>query len=301
MYRGQQKAEVWEAWKTGTRWTLEPKFDGYRLSVIITNEGIVSYHCKEAEQPIWAENCTHIGDALLGLGKRGVMFDGEAMAKNWGETSSLLRRKRSLMDEETKRRVRDEVRFHCFDMVDLTAVSTHKLPGKRKTFSMAMTPLRERYAALQDELECYPGRVVRLVPQIVVTNDDELQAAYADLLAQGYEGGMAKDLDGPYVFDRSPFWLKLKPWKDIELTVIEAVEGVGKHAGRLGAFTCRTDEGVIASCGGGFSDKQREDYWRLWLADPSAIVGLRFEAKVQDSDVSATRHCNFKRERPKDC
>lgn len=300
-FHGAQKADVWTEWpNTVKSMTIEPKFDGYRLSVIVHEDGTLSYHCGKAEQPDWAENCEHIGAALLQLGLRNVMFDGEAMATTWGETSSLLRRKRSKMDVVTMSRVAEEVRYHVFDLVPLSEISEGTMPGKRKTVSMVATPLRVRYAMLCDALDAYEGDVLRLVSQTVVSSAEDIDVAFRQFVAQGYEGGMAKDLDAPYAFVRSPFWLKLKPWKDMELTVIGAEEGVGKHAGRLGALICTTDDGVEARCGGGFSDAQRDAIWAQWLEDAGEVIGTRIEVTVQDSDVSATRHCNFRRYRPVD-
>lgn len=278
--------------------TMEPKFDGFRLSVVLHEDGALTYHCGKEAQPEWAENCEHIGAALLSTGLRNVMFDGEVMATSWGETASLLTRKRSKMDAMMMLRVAQEVRYHMFDLVSLVGVVDGKMPGKRKLVPMVHTPLRVRYAMLCDAYDGYTGDVLRLVSQTVVSSAAEVDAAFQKFVEQGYEGGMAKDLDAPYAFARSPYWLKLKPWKDIELTITGAEEGTGKHAGRLGAFVCMTDDGVEARCGGGFDDAQREAFWAQWLEDSSELIGARIEVKVQDSDVSATRHCNFRRFRP---
>lgn len=303
-FPGCQKATEWDGWRAEDRRLLvEPKLDGYRLSVIVTSDDVVSFHCAKAAPPDWAENLEHIAFALLDLEARDCMYDGELMARTWNETSSLVRRKRSLMDDAMKERCRTELHFHAFDFVPLTGFIEVPLPKKRKPVAAQCTPLFDRRALLIDALasSAKASPVLFRVPSLLVDSDEQLQVAYADFRQRGYEGAMVKDPNAPYFFDRIDSWRKIKPWKTIEVTVQAAVEGMGKHVGRLGALSCYSDDGVELSVGGGFSDELRQKYWTKWLFEPESLVGLRIEVTLQDSDVATARHTNFLRERPRDC
>jgi DNA ligase-1 len=125
-----------------------------------------------------------------------------------------------------------------------------------------------------------------------VETEDELRAVVARHLDAGYEGTMVRDPAGRYKFGRSTvkegILLKIKPWHDEEATVIGVVEQmrntneakidnlgrttrssakagkVGK--GVLGALECVTEDGAEFEIGTGFTNSQRETFWRGWLA-----------------------------------
>lgn len=123
-------------------------------------------------------------------------------------------------------------------------------------------------------------------------------------LQKGYEGVMLRTVQGPnsmYKYGRSTAkagtLLKLKRFTDAEAEVIgfeeemsnnneattnalgrtqrstHAENKVGK--GRLGAFICRTAEGVEFNIGTGFTAKQREDLWGV----REALVSLQVKYK----------------------
>lgn len=62
-------------------------------------------------------------------------------------------------------------------------------------------------------------------------------------------------------------WVRVKPKKTADLVVMGKYEGNNRHTGRLGGFNCGLrdeDTGewvIVADCGGGFSDEQRNEFW----------------------------------------
>ncbi len=90
-------------------------------------------------------------------------------------------------------------------------------------------PARERYDALASALP--PALVVsRLVTADVVAAEE----FYADALARGHEGVMAKSLDAPYeAGGRGTAWLKIKRVHTLDLVVLAAEWGHGRRRGRL--------------------------------------------------------------------
>jgi DNA ligase-1 len=90
-------------------------------------------------------------------------------------------------------------------------------------------PAQERFAALSEALP--PSRVV---PRIITSDATEAQAFYADALARGHEGVMAKALDAPYeAGSRGASWLKIKRAHTLDLVVLAAEWGSGRRRGWL--------------------------------------------------------------------
>jgi len=103
----------------------------------------------------------------------------------------------------------------------------------------------------------------------------------------GYEGIMIKDIDAPYECKRSVSWLKLKPFIEVSLEVIDVEEGTGRNIGRLGALVCRgEDDGrtIVVNVGSGFSDSDRDEFWNYRRECIGNIVEVRADAITQNQD-----------------
>ena len=95
--------------------------------------------------------------------------------------------------------------------------------------SLLERPARERFDALAAAL---PPALV--IPRIVTADVDAAEAFYADALARGHEGVMAKALDAPYEAGRrGASWLKVKRAHTLDLVVLAAEWGHGRRHGWL--------------------------------------------------------------------
>jgi DNA ligase-1 len=95
--------------------------------------------------------------------------------------------------------------------------------------SLVERPARERFAALADAL---PSGLI--VPRLVARDAAAAQAFYAEALARGHEGVMAKALDAPYeAGSRGAAWLKVKRAHTLDLVVLAAEWGHGRRRGWL--------------------------------------------------------------------
>ena len=89
----------------------------------------------------------------------------------------------------------------------------------------------------------YTERIVRLrrlvspgllLPQLVTRDPEEAEHFFAQALADGHEGLMAKSLGAPYAAGQRGFhWLKLKPAHTLDLLVLAAEWGSGRRKGWL--------------------------------------------------------------------
>lgn len=147
----------------------------------------------------------------------------------------------------------------------------------------------ERYKSLRMSVSKIGDLRIVVIEHKLLRNDDELHSYEEMALSQGYEGLILRDPNGPYKFGRSTenegWMIKVKRWKDDEMRITgfeEEMENtneaetnelgrtkrskkkaglVGK--GRLGAFIgVDLKTGVEVRIGGGFTAKQREDFWR---------------------------------------
>jgi DNA ligase-1 len=82
---------------------------------------------------------------------------------------------------------------------------------------------------------------------------------------KGYEGIMIKPQNGIYECKRSSLWLKVKPFIEVSLKVVDVEEGTGRNAGKLGALIVEgTDDGkfIRTNVGSGLTDEDRETFWK---------------------------------------
>lgn len=288
-YRGCMLANHWTVWPAGLPFVIvEPKVDGYRLSAIVEQDLSVSFRCRDPEPPTWIEHLDHVALEISDLGlPPGTMVDGEVMAADWNETSKLLRTFRANMDDDDRQRIREEVKFHVFDLVDLTRLELRPPVGRqRKPRLVDPTPQAERTLAVRSLLERQTQRMaLQRLPGAVCSNQEEVDAAYARF-CRDYEGAIVKLPDEPYYFIRSDAWLKIKPQTTVELVLTGAIEGEGKHVGRLGALVGTLPSGLEARVGTGFDDAERT---RLW-AMRDRLPGLRAEITHQAGRVATARH-----------
>ena len=182
---------------------------------------------------------------------------------------------------------------------------------KYAVFDQVTDPSRPFHLRLSDA-----GRVVSLlgdprvvlVPHSLIHNEKDLMDMYSAYLAQGYEGLMVRDPNGPYKYGRASaregWLLKVKPWLDSEARVTGYVEQMHNDnpaeedafgrtkraqklehlvpAGTLGALLgIDIHSGLEVKIGSGFDAKTRDELW----ATRAAVVGKIVKYKYQPTGV----------------
>jgi len=103
-------------------------------------------------------------------------------------------------------------------------------------------PFSARYNRLTHLEAAFPKQV-KLVKTIIVNNEEELFAAHALFVSQGYEGTIVRSGDDGYnVGHRSNSLLKLKDFEDAEFQIVSVRDGKGSFKGKA-VFTCKTEDG----------------------------------------------------------
>lgn len=264
--------------KVTGRKLVEVKLDGVRVIVIARPNGHVDLFSRNGKQ---LDNFPHIAEqisqAILGSELRGAMvFDGEVMSSSFQDLMKQVHRKDNV--------VTNDAVLNLFDIVTLDEFNAGGSPMPQHERSTALKIWHTRY---QDLLP----NVTVVGQELVDLSTSEGLERYLEInkqaIAGGYEGIMLKDPDAPYECKRSTAWLKLKPFIEVSLAVVDFEEGTGRNTGRLGAIICEgedDDRRIRVNVGSGFSDANRTDFW----VDRSALIGhvaeVRADAVTQNQD-----------------
>ena len=86
---------------------------------------------------------------------------------------------------------------------------------------------------------------VKVIPNFVCNDEDDLMLRFKEFVEAGYEGAIIKDMFMPYIQKRSKLQLKMKDFKEKEFPILGVNEGTGPHKGLATTFTCISPEGKL--------------------------------------------------------
>ena len=259
---------------------IEIKLDGVRVLTII-RQNKVEMFSRNGKQ---FHNFGHIISEIENVLKEDpaphdLVLDGEVMSANFQDLMKQVHRKDG---KQTKDAV-----LHLFDLCPLENFQK----GRWNTSQTARSLLVKEWVAKHSML-------LRHIKTLEWENVDldtiEGQKRFVELnkaaVEGGYEGVMIKDPDAMYECKRTHSWLKAKPFIEVTLKVVSVEEGTGRNKGRLGAVLVEgEDDGYeySLSCGSGFSDIQREEYWSKRNHLVGQLVEIRADAKTKSKDAVA--------------
>ncbi len=276
-------------WTKG--WNAEPKFDGLRCWMVVDKHGKATPYSRNGK-PLW--NMKPIIEEIEDVAFNDYVLDGEVYTKDWNLSMGIVK------SSVTEHPDMDKLHFHVWDCLlgsEMRATWTDSRGEKHLGFSSVSNHTRKHDRLWPWNDFEHPSQHVSIVPDHVVCNSEQLQETYLEFLKDGYEGAILKDPDSPYEGGRrSPYWLKIKPWSDADLTVVGSYPGEGKHCGRIGGlvlegsaewngstYTIKTEVGT------GFDDSEREMFQKM--ADEGNLNGRIVEIKFQDITVEGA--CRF--------
>ena len=257
---------------------IEVKLDGVRVITIVYPDGRVDQFSRNGKELV---NFPHVKAQFEAVAAEGgisqpTVFDGEIMSGSFQDLMKQIHRKSSAQANDAV--------LNLFDIIPLEDFETGVCASTQTERSML---LKVWHGTWEDKI---PN--ITVVAQETVDLDTEAgQARYKEINALaikgGYEGIMLKDADAGYKCKRSVAWLKLKPFIEVSLEVIDVEEGTGKNIGRLGAIVCQgVDDGktIQVNVGSGFSDSDRDSYWSSRDSLLGQIVEVRADAVTQNQD-----------------
>lgn len=262
--------------KVAGRKLIEVKLDGVRVITIVYPSGRVDQFSRNGKELV---NFEHIKSQLSEVGKGfdiPYVLDGEVMSSSFQDLMKQVHRKDNVNASDAILYLFDIMPLHDFQIGFSNLLQT------------------ERSGMLQSwyELEQENLPNVRVLEHELVDLDTDagrklFREINQEAIDGGYEGIMIKDPDAPYECKRTHHWLKLKPFIEVSLEVKELEEGTGRNAGRLGALVCEgvdLDKTIRVNVGSGFTDTDRDEFWRSGNQVVGQIVEVRADAITQNQD-----------------
>ena len=196
---------------------LEWKVDGARVQVHKAGDSITVYTRNLNDV---TASVPEIVEALQAAPARELILDGEAVALAAGGAPlpfQVTMRRFGRKLDVVRMRAELPLAVYFFDCL------------YRDGTPLIDRPARERFDALADAL---PAPLV--IPRLITADVAAAEDFYADTLARGHEGVMAKALDAPYeAGSRGASWLKVKQAHTLDLVVLAAEWGHGRRRGWL--------------------------------------------------------------------
>ena len=266
---------------------LEPKLDGVRVLMVVTPNNIgtaavssLSRNGKEFEnfsliEKQISDNFKNLVNTNKRTLKDGFVLDGEVISSSFQELMKQARRKKDVDSDDSV--------FNIFDIIPINEFY-------HGTYEESLSKRLKILDKMRPVVDTMPN--VEFLTSIKVNLDtaagkNQLERYAKDMVEQGFEGIMIKDLGAPYECRRSTFWMKWKPTITVDLEVVDVQEGTGKNKGRLGALICAGyDQGVNISVnvGSGFTDAARHDYWINVDSVIGRTVEVLCDAVTQNKD-----------------
>ena len=262
---------------------IEPKLDGVRVIVIcdVDKEEVKLFSRNGKELSNFPEINKQFDDALDQMSES-MVFDGEVMSDDFQTLMREIHRKGGAKTKDAKLNL-----FDCMPLEDFIAGGCDADIMTRKT-------MLEKFEF---------GSNINFVEYVKINlSDADGQKQFADYnkmcIDRGFEGIMVKPVGGIYECKRSTGWLKVKPFIEVSLTVIDTEEGTGRNVGKLGALIVEgTDDGkfIKTNVGSGLTDADRETYWSARDKLIGQVVEVRADAITQNQNAKDEWSLRFPR------
>ena len=257
---------------------IEVKLDGVRVVTIVYPDGRVDMFSRNGKELV---NFPHVTEQISAVVKKtpppyALVLDGEIMSSSFQDLMTQVHRKSDV-------KANDAI-LNLFDMCPLEDF-------EKGSWDKSQTVRSQMVQAWVEQNHTDLPNVTCLANELVDLDTSEGQLRYKEINAQavagGYEGIMIKDPEAGYECKRSVAWLKLKPFIEVSLEVVDVEEGTGRNVGRLGAIVCQgVDDGktISVNVGSGFSDSDRDTFWSSRDSLLGQVVEVRADAVTQNQD-----------------
>jgi DNA ligase-1 len=262
---------------------VEPKLDGVRvLTICDVDKDEVKMFSRNGKELNNFPKIFEQFDSMLDQMSESMVFDGEIMSDDFQTLMREIHRKGGAKT--------DDAVLNLFDCLTLEQFkeggsSDDLIKRKEKLLSFNYGP---------------NVSVVQFVKMNLDEEDGQKQFADYNKLCidKGFEGIMVKPIAGIYECKRSSLWLKVKPFIEVSLKVIDTEEGTGRNAGKLGALIVEgtdMDKFIKTNVGSGLTDTDRETFWKNKAKLIGQIVEVRADAITQNQDTKDEWSLRFPR------
>ena len=262
---------------------VEPKLDGVRVITICdVDKDEVKMFSRNGKELTNFPKILEQFDSMLDQMSESMVFDGEIMSDDF---QTLMRERHRKGGAKT-----DDAVLNLFDCMPLEYF-------KEGSYPYALNTRKELLQSFQY------GPNISIVEFVAMDlDDDDGQKQFADYnrlcIDKGFEGIMVKPITGIYECKRSSLWLKVKPFIEVSLKVVDTEEGTGRNAGKLGALIVEgtdMDKFIRTNVGSGLTDSDRETFWKAKDKLIGQIVEVRADAITQNQDTKDEWSLRFPR------
>jgi len=262
---------------------IEPKLDGVRVIAIcdVDKDEVKLFSRNGKELLNFPEINKQFDDALDQMSES-MVFDGEIMSDDFQTLMREIHRKGGAKTKDAKLNL-----FDCMPLGDFMVGGCNADIMMRKTM-----------------LNVYEfGPNINQVEYVKMNlSEPDGQKQFADYnklcIDRGFEGIMVKPVTGTYECRRSALWLKVKPFIEVSLKVVDTEEGTGRNVGKLGALIVEgkdMDKFIKTNVGSGLTDADRETFWKAKDKLIGQIVEVRADAITQNQDTTNEWSLRFPR------
>ena len=265
---------------------VEPKLDGVRVIVIcdVDKDEVKLFSRNGKELSNFPEINKQFDDMMDQMGES-MVFDGEVMSDDFQTLMREIHRKGGAKTKDAK--------LNLFDCLPLNEFKN----GGSNSVNDTILKRKEMLQSFNY------GPNINLVEFVKMDlSDEDGQKQFADYnklcIDKGFEGIMVKPINGVYECKRSTLWLKVKPFIEVSLKVIDTEEGTGRNVGKLGALIVEgKDDGkfIKTNVGSGLSDSDRENYWKAKEKLIGQVVEVRADAITQNQNAKDEWSLRFPR------
>ncbi len=262
---------------------IEPKLDGVRVIVICdVDKDEVKLFSRNGKELSNFPEINKQFDEMLDQMSESMVFDGEVMSDDFQTLMREIHRKGGAKTKDAKLNL-----FDCMPLYNFMDGS-------------CVEPITERKKWL-DKYEFGPN--INVVESVRINlSEPDGQKQFADYnkmcIDRGFEGIMVKPVGGIYECKRSTGWLKVKPFIEVSLKVVDVEEGTGRNVGKLGALVVEgTDMNkfIKTNVGSGLTDTDRETFWEAKAKLIGQIVEVRADAITQNQETTDEWSLRFPR------
>ena len=122
-----------------------------------------------------------------------------------------------------------------------------------------------------------------IIPTVTVNNFEDAQKQANEWMLEGFEGGVLKNLIGPWENKTSKNQIKLKAELDADLICVDYLEGDGDFKGGIGSLVCQTSCGqLVVNVGSGLT---RFDRGLQRVDEDDMSKGIKFREDLTDLET----------------
>lgn len=259
--------------------TVQLKLDGMRFNAIVHN-GKIEFRSRNGKL---LNLLGQLEQEFLAIaGKDDVVFDGELNVMD-NDTMQFMARQigNGILSKAQKGTLT------LGDAALIHATVWDWVPHEDFVTGQCNIPYRIRLNSLNSSMdnanfektEVSVGKVHKVWSQSV-ENIQQAQEVFEQMLEQGQEGIILKDLNARWEDKRAKHQIKFKGELECDLVCVDWVEGTGKNAGRLGALVLESSDGKVkVSVGTGFTDHDRDTITKKVIGK---VIAIKYNGRIID-------------------